>query len=41
MKKMTKILGEAPKLNSNATQVSAGVVRIIDLVNDGYILVKP
>jgi hypothetical protein len=41
MKHMTKALGEPPTLNSNATQVSAGVVRIIDLVNDGYILVKP
>ena len=40
-KKMTKQLGKEPSLNSNATVVPAGVVRIIDLVNEGYILVKP
>ena len=41
MKKMSKKLGKEPTLNSQATVVSAGVVRIIDLVNEGYILVKP
>ena len=41
MKKMTQQLGETPKLNSNATEVPAGVVRIIELVNEGYILIKP
>lgn len=40
-KKMTKILGHKPALNSNAVTVSAGVVRIIDLVKKGYTLVKP
>lgn len=40
-KHMTKLLGKEPVLNSNATVVPAGVVRIIDLVNEGYILVKP
>ena len=40
-KKMAKQLGKEPTLNSNATVVSAGVVRIIDLVNEGYTLVKP
>ena len=40
-KKMTQALGKEPALNSNATVVPAGVVRIIDLVNKGYILVKP
>ena len=40
-KKMTKQLGKEPVLNSNATVVPAGVVRIVDLVNEGYILVKP
>lgn len=40
-KAMTKILGKAPKLNSNAVTVNAGVVRIIDLVNKGYMLIKP
>lgn len=38
---MTKQLGEKPKLNSNAKVVDAGVVRIVDLVADGYTLVKP
>jgi intracellular sulfur oxidation DsrE/DsrF family protein len=41
MKNMTKQLGEKPKLNAAATVVPAGVVRIVDLVTDGYILVKP
>ena len=40
-KKMARQLGKEPALNSNATVVPAGVVRIIDLVNKGYILVKP
>ena len=38
---MTKALGHPPEINPSATNVSAGVVRIIDLVNDGYVLVKP
>lgn len=38
---MTKKLGHAPALHSNATPVTAGVVRIIDLLNQGYKLVKP
>ena len=41
LKKVSKNLGKTPALNSNATKVPAGVVRIIDLVSDGYILVKP
>lgn len=41
LKKVTKKLGSEPALNSNATHVSAGVVRIIDLVGEGYTLVKP
>jgi len=41
LKKMTSLLGKEPKMNSHATMVSAGVVRIIDLVNKGYKLVKP
>ena len=41
MTKMGKVLGKPPELNSNAVQVTAGVVRIIDLVKDGYTLVKP
>ena len=41
VRNMSKILGEKPALNSNATVVDAGVVRIVDLVNQGYKLVKP
>ena len=40
-KKMSKMLGKEPALNNNATVVPAGVVRIVDLVNEGYTLVKP
>jgi intracellular sulfur oxidation DsrE/DsrF family protein len=38
---MTKKLGHAPELNSNAVPVSAGVVRIIELENKGFKLIKP
>jgi hypothetical protein len=38
---MTKLLGEEPALNSHAVHVDAGVVRIMDLVGQGYTLVKP
>lgn len=37
----TKKLGHAPILNKNAVPVVGGVARIIDLVGQGYILVKP
>lgn len=37
----TRLLGDQPELNSNAIHVSAGVVRIMDLVDEGYTLVKP
>ncbi len=38
---MTKILGSAPKLNPNATVVPGGIVRIKELADLGYLLVKP
>ena len=38
---MGKKLGHAPVLNKHAVPVSAGVVRIIDLVSKGYQLIKP
>ena len=38
---MSKKLGHPPELNSNAVPVSAGVVRIIDLQNQGFKLIKP
>ncbi len=41
IRNMGKKLGQPPELNSKAVKVSAGVVRIVDLVKKGYILVKP
>jgi hypothetical protein len=41
MKKMTQALGHEPQLIKDATPVPAGVVRIVDLVGQGYILIKP
>ncbi|MBT8119600.1 MAG: DsrE family protein [Gammaproteobacteria bacterium] len=41
IKGMSKKLGHAPELNSNAVPVSAGVVRIIELQNQGFKLIKP
>ncbi|MCW8853396.1 MAG: DsrE family protein [Gammaproteobacteria bacterium] len=41
VKKMTALLGEKPELHANATPVPAGVVRIIELQNQGYKLIKP
>ncbi len=38
---MGKKLGHLPALSSKAVTVSAGVVRIVDLVKKGYILIKP
>jgi intracellular sulfur oxidation DsrE/DsrF family protein len=39
--KMTKLLGHAPEINSNASTVPGGAVRIINLQNQGYKLIKP
>jgi intracellular sulfur oxidation DsrE/DsrF family protein len=41
VRNMGKILGEEPVLNKNATTVSAGVVRILDLEKQGYKIIKP
>ncbi|VAW51906.1 Blr3520 protein homolog, hypothetical protein [hydrothermal vent metagenome] len=41
IKGMSKKLGHKPELNSNAIPVSAGVVRIIELENQGFKLIKP
>lgn len=38
---MSKKLGHPPELNSHAVKVSAGVVRILDLIDEGYVLIKP
>ena len=37
----TKALGKEPELNPHAVRVSAGVVRIIDLSDKGYTLIRP
>lgn len=41
MNKMTSILGHPPELNPRAKVVPGGVVRIADLVSQGYILIRP
>jgi intracellular sulfur oxidation DsrE/DsrF family protein len=41
MKKVTKNLGHEPKLDPVAQHVDAGVVQIVDLVHQGYVLIKP
>ena len=41
IRNFSKKLGGEPDLDSNAKIVKAGVVQIIDLVNQGYMLVKP
>ena len=41
IKGMTKKLGHEPKINKNATTVSAGAARIIELVEQGYVLIRP
>jgi intracellular sulfur oxidation DsrE/DsrF family protein len=41
MHKMTSILGHPPELNPRAKVVPGGVVRIADLVSQGYILIRP
>lgn len=41
MKNMGKKIGHEPYLHSAAKPVSAGVVRIIELENQGYKLIKP
>jgi len=38
---MSKILGSPPKLNPHATVVPGGIVRIKELADQGYLLVKP
>lgn len=38
---MTKALGHPPTLHADAKPVTAGVVRIIDLVEQGYIAIIP
>jgi intracellular sulfur oxidation DsrE/DsrF family protein len=39
--KMTETLGTEPPLNPHATVVPGGIVRIKELADQGYLLVKP
>lgn len=41
VKGMTRILGHPPKLMKETVPVEAGVVRIIDLTDQGYTLIRP
>jgi len=41
LKGMAKLMGEEPKLNPSASVVPGGIVRIGELVKQGYIYVKP
>ena len=41
IKKMTSQLGHAPKMNSQAGIVPGGAARIIELVEQDYVLIKP
>lgn len=41
LKGMTKLLGEEPQLNKVSKVVPGGIVRIGELVKQGYIYVKP
>lgn len=38
---MTRALGHAPTINSRAKPVDAGIVRIMELTDAGYTLVRP
>jgi len=40
-RKVTEALGHPPKFNAHAGHVDAGVVRILELVAQGYTLIKP
>lgn len=41
IRKMTKKKGKAPKLHAAAAKVPAGVVRILELEDKGYTLIRP
>ncbi len=41
VRKVSKLLGKEKSLNEFATEVNGGAQRIIELVQDGYILVRP
>lgn len=41
IKGMTKSLGKAPTISINAQVVPAGIVRLVDLSSQGYVVVRP
>jgi intracellular sulfur oxidation DsrE/DsrF family protein len=41
IKGITKKTGHAPDINPEAKVVPAGIVRILDLIDKGYVLVRP
>ena len=41
IKKMTQVLGGEPPLNEHSTVVPGGIVRIKELTDQGFLLVKP
>jgi len=41
IKSMTKKLGHVPEINPLATSSGPGVVRILELIDEGYVLIKP
>ena len=41
IRKMTKKKGKKPVLNKHAQVVKGGIIRIIDLNKQGYLLVRP
>ena len=41
IRNFSKKLGGKPALHKNAKPVNGGIVRILDLIKEGYVLVKP
>lgn len=41
IKGMTKTLGKAPTISKSAQVVPAGIVRLVDLSSQGYVVVRP
>ena len=41
IREVIKVWGHAPGFNSRTRHVSAGVVRVLELIDQGYTLIKP
>jgi len=41
VKGMTKVLGHPPEINKQAVSVPAGIVRIAELTDEGYMVIRP